>query len=251
MTMDVQKETSSFAMSTAFNLYIDLGDGGSDIILVSRDAVHFFVRRSRLLNSSSSQFAYLLDPYLGQTTRQVIPLTEDAQTLNVVLHVIYGVSFRMYSPPLEILLQAIHTLEKYGIALDIRVLPGTPLFDDIVLKMPYLPLEVYIVAAEYDLFELARAASGCLLSISLLTLPKVAKHKLNSEYLTMLYDMHMSRTTVLQRIVARPPDGHEPTFHCGFGECQAMRSAWSVAASTFVLKANPGLSSPSLSALSY
>lgn len=240
--MEMPKEPSTFAMSTAFNLQMDISeDGGTDVVLVSKDAVHFFVRRSRLLSASTNQFGFLLDPYLDQTTQQFIPLTEDSQNLNIVLHIVYGVSFRLYSPPLELLLQTIGTLEKYGVALDTRIIPGTPLFDDIVLKMPYKPLEVYIVAAEHDLFELARAASGYLLTISLLSLPRATTLRLNVEYMAMLYNLHMSRTSVLQQLVSRPPDGHVPMFHCGFSECQAMRSAWSVAASTFILKANPGL----------
>lgn len=238
---ETSKESSAFAMSTAFNLQMDSGDGGSDVVLVSSDAVHFFVRRSRLLDASNSNFAFLLGPYLDQTTRQSIHVTEDAQTLNIVLHVIYGVSFHLYCPPLETLLQAIGTLDKYGVALNLRILPGTPLFDDIILKMPYQALEVYIVAAEHNLYELARSASSHLLSTSLLSLPKAAVLRLNPDYLTMLYNLHMSRTTVLHRIVAQPPGGHEPLFHCGFSECQAMKSAWSVAASNFVIKANAGL----------
>lgn len=210
-------------------------------MLVSRDGVHFFVHRNRLLGASSSRFAFLLDSYVDQATSQTIQVTEDAQTLNVMLHVIYNISFHLYSPPLEILLQAIRTFEKYGLTLDMHILPGTPLFEDIVLKTPCQPLEVYLVAAEYDLFELARAASGYLLSTSLLFLPEAAILRLNVEYLSMLYNLHKLRTMVLQHLVSQPPDGHEPKFHCGFSECQAMRSAWSVTASTFVLQANPGL----------
>lgn len=241
MPTEAPKESTTFAMSTAFELQEDSGDGGTDVVLVSKDAVHFFVRRSRLLDASNSHFAYLLDPYVDQATRQTIQLAEDAQILNIVLHVVYGISFRVYCPPLDILLQTVRTLGKYGVALNIRMLPGTHLYEDIVLKMPYQPLEVYIVAAEFDLFDLARTASGYLLSISLLSLPKATTLRLNTDYLTMLYNLHMSRTIVLQRIVARQPDGHAPNFDCGFSQCQAMKSAWSAAASAFVLKANPGL----------
>lgn len=237
-------EPSTFAISTTFNLQMNFSadeETDSDVVLVSRDAVHFFVHRNRLLSASSSRFAFLLDPYVDQATSQTIQVTEDAQTLNVMLHVIYNISFHLYSPPLEILLQAIRTFEKYGLTLDMHILPGTPLFEDIVLKTPCQPLEVYLIAAEYDLFELARAASGYLLSTSLLFLPEAAILRLNVEYLSMLYNLHKLRTMVLQHLVSQPPDGHEPKFHCGFSECQAMRSAWSVTASMFVLQANPGL----------
>ncbi|KAK7692325.1 hypothetical protein QCA50_003950 [Cerrena zonata] len=244
-TVEIPKEPTSIAMSTAFSASLNVGDGESDLVLVSKDAVHFFIRRNRLLKASSNQFAFLLDLYLDlsfQTPLHPIYLTEDAQTLNIVLHVIYNLSFRLYSPPLEILLQAVQTLGKYGVALDPHVHPGTALYDDIVLKMPYEPLEVYIIAAEHDLFELAQAASGFLLSLSLLSIPRLTSARLNSDYLTMLYNMHLSRTIVLQRLVSRQPEAHEPTSHCGFSEYQALKAAWSVAASGFVLGAGADVS---------
>ncbi|KAK7676496.1 hypothetical protein QCA50_020570 [Cerrena zonata] len=243
--LESQKESSSFSMSTAFSAYMNFGDGGPDVVLMSRDAVHFFVRRNRLLNVSNNQFALLLSPYIDssfQTAQQPIQLTEDAQTLNIVLHILYGVSFHVYSPSLEILLQAIQTLEKYGVVLSTHLIPGTPLFDDIVLKTPYQPLEVYIVAADHDLFQLAQIASGYLLSISLLSIPRMQISRLNSDYLAMLYNLHIARTLVLQRLISRPPDEHEATFQCGFSAYQAMKSAWSVATSSFILNANPDVS---------
>ncbi|KAK7691893.1 hypothetical protein QCA50_005298 [Cerrena zonata] len=222
--VESQKEPSSFSMSTAFSAYMNFGDGEPDVVLMSRDAVHFFVRRNRLLNVSNNQFALLLSPYIDlsfQTAQQPIQLTEDAQTLNI---------------------QAIQTLEKYGIVLSTHLIPGTPLFDDIVLKTPYQPLEVYIVAAEHDLFQLAQIASGYLLSISLLSIPRMQLSRLNSDYLAMLYNLHIVRTLVLQRLISRPPDEHEATFQCGFSAYQAMKSAWSVATSSFILNANPDVS---------
>ncbi|KAK7689796.1 hypothetical protein QCA50_006435 [Cerrena zonata] len=243
--MDLQEEHTSIAISTAFNAYMDIDIGGSDMILVSKDAVHFFVQRSRLLDASNNQFASLINPYFYgplQIPRETLQLTEDALTLNVVLHIIYHISFRLYSPPLEVLLQAVKTLGKYGIALDLYLCPGTFLFDDIVLQMPRQPLEVYIVAAEYDLFELARAASGCLLSISPLSISKPTLLRLNSEYMSMLYNMHISRANVLQRIVSRQPDEHEPTSRCGLREYQMMKVAWSATTSHFVLGARPDVS---------
>lgn len=235
-----KESSSSMAMSTAFNAY---NDAQSDVVLISEDGVHFFVRRQRLLCASTSRFAFLLNPYQDArfpTSQEPIQLSENAETLNIVLHILYGISFRVYAPPLETLLLAIRTLSKYGIPLEAYVVPETPLFDDILLKMPFQPMEVYIVAAEYDLFELARAASTYLLSFPLLTMPRAISRRLNSDYISMLYNLHISRMRVLQRLIAVPPSQHNPTYACGYSEYQNMKSAWTLTAAQFIINAEPG-----------
>jgi len=58
----------------------------------------------------------------------VHPVQEDAVTLNVILHVIYGLNIQRYSPALPTLIRAINHLEdKYGVPLDRFLLPGASL----------------------------------------------------------------------------------------------------------------------------
>lgn len=244
MAPDAPKALSSFAMSTVFGMRTDFGDGQPDVVLLSQDAVHFFLRRARLLAVSSSQFDYFLHPYLNasfSTLRPSMPLTEDSWTLNVVFHIIYGISFRIFSPPLETLLKAVRSLQKYGIPPNSHVIPGTPIFDDIVLRMPQQPLEVYILAAENDIFELARIASGYLLNLEVHSLPRAATLRISPAYLSLLYNLHMLRKRVLHELILLPPDEHEPTYLCGYGEYQALVREWIYVTSPFLLDGKAGL----------
>lgn len=233
------------AMSTAFSASSDYGDGSWDLVLVSRDAVHFYVRLSRLLDASSSCFSSLLLPFFGQNGRVTHPcinLPEDLHVLDVVLHVIYGIPLEQPAAALETLLDATKALHKYGIPLDKHLVPGQMLFEEIALQTYQGALEVYAVAAEYDLFELASKASEHLLDLPLLYLPKEMISRLGSAYLHMLYSLHLSRVYLLQRILSHSPQGHEPTAFCGPVEYRTLRSAWYDVISDFTSLASPGMS---------
>ncbi|KAK7691715.1 hypothetical protein QCA50_005115 [Cerrena zonata] len=227
---------SGISVSTAFNSSSEYGDGPSDVTLVSNDAVHFLVHRSRLLKASKS-FGPLLAPDLD-----MLRLPEDANTLNVVVHVIYNIPFIQYTPTLDILLQVVKALKKYEIPLKSFLNPGTPLFDGLINKLPAMPLEVYLVAAENDLFELACEASKQLLSFLLTILTDEDVQRMGSIYLRMIFTLQTERLFVLRRLVANPPTAHAPTTTCGAGEYGRLKSAWSSASVNFVLDGKPDVS---------
>ncbi|KAK7692326.1 hypothetical protein QCA50_003951 [Cerrena zonata] len=217
--------------SAAFSASCDYGEGRGDVVLISRDAVHFYVRRSRLLNASHTNFASLLLLFISHDTTSehvspCITLTEDANILEIVLHVIYGTPYQQEGLDLGTLLEVIGTLHKYGIPLDTHVVLGQPLFEGIALQMHQDALKVYIVAAQYDLFEMASIASSYLLNYPLVFLPKGTTSKLGPAYLHMLYSLQLARVYLLQRILTIAPEGHEPTVLCGRFEHEVVKSAW-------------------------
>ena len=79
------------------------------------------------MDASISQFGQLIYPDLN------IPLhlPEDASTLNILIHVVYGIPFAQYNPPLETLLEVVKSLKKYGILLTSHLNPGNHLFEEI------------------------------------------------------------------------------------------------------------------------
>ncbi|CAL1714056.1 unnamed protein product [Somion occarium] len=212
------------------------------IILASSDHVHFYVHIFRLLSASTNNFNQLLPtPHRGPEMR-AIAVFEDAATLNVVLHAIYDISLRQFSPHLEVLLAAVDALKKYGIPLDQYLVRRTPLFEELVIKTPYRPIEVYIVAAENDLFDLASEASSFLLSYPLSSVTDDMWSRIGPLYLRRLFTLHVERLQVLQQLIVQPPPEHPPTLDCGWVDHKRLMNAWSLACASIIFDAQPDLS---------
>lgn len=239
---EIPNGSSGIAVSTAFGSSSNHGDGSPDLTLVSSDDVHFFVRRSRLLKASNSSFDHQLSTELDAAQQPSIHLPEDANTLNIIIHTIYSIPFHHYNPTLGILLEVTEALKKYGISLQLCLSPGTPLFKDFAHKSPYMPLEVYTVAAQNDLFGLACEASKHMLAFPLGTLSDDVIQKMGPIYLRLLFTMQMERLFVLKRLVASPPAAHVPTDGCGAQNYEEMKSAWLLASVDFIMGASPGSS---------
>ena len=188
------------------------------------------------MDASISQFGQLIYPDLN------IPLhlPEDASTLNILIHVVYGIPFAQYNPPLETLLEVVKSLKKYGILLPSHLNPGNHLFEEITKRIPQMPLEVFTIAAGDDIFELACEASKHLLSFPLNKISDQVATRMGSIYLRLLFTLHTERLFVLRRLVASPPVAHEPIYGCGRREYERLRSAWSLASVTFIHNAKPG-----------
>lgn len=228
------------SISTAFNSSFNHGDLPPDIILNSNDHVYFYVHRTRLYAASSNNFYGLLTEDANHPHLTTISLQEDSVVINILLHVIYSLSLRQYSPPLETLLEAIKVLKKYGIPLGPHTIRATPLFDELVIKMPFMPLEVYAIAAEHDLFDLAAEASSFLLSFPLSTLTDEMAGRIGPLYLRRFFSLHVERLRVLQQLLARPPPEHPATLDCGWTDHQRLKTAWSLACSGIVYDARAG-----------
>lgn len=240
-TLEITSEpTTIVSMSTAFNASSDFGDGTPDMTLISKDAVHFYVRRDRLLSASDSSFDHLLPSLPSGADQPSLLLEEDANTLNIVLHNIYNIPFRHYSPSLEVFLEAIKTLKKYGISLESRLAPGSPLYEELVGKIPFAPIEVYAIAAENSQFPLASEASAYLLSYPLVSISEEMATRIGPVYLLMLFTLQTQRLHVLQCLVTLPPREHEPTLMCGWTDFQCLKTAWSLACASFIFNATAG-----------
>ncbi|KAK7685746.1 hypothetical protein QCA50_011092 [Cerrena zonata] len=230
------------SISTAFNSSSNHGDLPPDIILTSNDHVYFYVHRTRLHAASANNFNNLLTEGATHPHLTTITLQEDSVVLNILLHVIYSLSLRQYSPPLETLLEAIEALKKYGVPLGPHAARAMPLFNELVIKMPVMPMEVYALAAEHDLFDLAAEASSFLLSFPLSTLTDQMAARIGPLYLRRFFSLHVERLRVLQHLLARPPSEHQPTLDCGWTDYQRLKTAWSLACSGIVYDARADLS---------
>ena len=234
------ESTTIISMSTAFNASSNFGDGPPDMTLVSQDLVHFYVRNARLTEASESHFNNLLPTGSLDTTLTPIHVKEDAVTLNIVLHIVYDIPFRHYSPSLDLLLEAAGALKKYGVPLQTKLAAGTPFFEELIGKVALAPIEVYALAAENDLFHLASDASSYLLSFPIAFLSDEMCYRIGPIYLLMLFNLQTGRLRVLQSLVTLPPPEHGPTLLCGWTDYQCLKTAWSLASASFIFNATPG-----------
>lgn len=165
---------------------------------------------------------------------------EDSPTLNVVLHAIYRLSLTDYSPSLSTLKAAAQALTRYGIPLKSNMCPGMPLFDEMAAKIPTMALEIYTIAAENDLFDLACEASKHLLSLRISSITNEIALRLGPVYLCMLCNLLTERSYVLKRLVVQPPKQHVPTETCGLHAYHDLLFEWAKIASTIILTGSPG-----------
>ncbi|TCD60288.1 hypothetical protein EIP91_010422 [Steccherinum ochraceum] len=234
-----------YSISTAFHADFLLDDQKPDVVLISSDRVLFYAHQSFLLATSNNTLNGLLSiqaigTVIGSTAGSLSVLVPTGSTLfNVVLHTIYGISCKQFKPSLEVLLQAVKSLNTYGIAIDQVVGRNTPLFDHIVAETPKGPVDVFLVATEHNLDALAVAASAHLHSLVLPTITDEMAKRMGSTYLKRLMQLHLERTRFLRSLLLEVPTSHEDTTACGFTERKKLDEAWVLAATSVIWQIRP------------
>ncbi|EGN93799.1 hypothetical protein SERLA73DRAFT_171717 [Serpula lacrymans var. lacrymans S7.3] len=238
----------SVFISTTFFPGADINPHLSDLVLSSSDSVLFYVHAHILLASSDNGFNSLLpftsDNRLSRfhTGENHIAVAEDSSSLNIVLHNSYDISSAQYSPSFETLVSAVVSLHTYGISLDRCLVPSTPLYNSLLSHAPLRPLELYILAASYDRYELAVSTSSHLLSFTLSSLTDDMVDKMGAKYLKRLFFLHFGRTSALKRLLLPPPHPHAPTNSCSFSDQKSVSRAWALVAAYLAWDARPDMS---------
>ncbi|KAK0224979.1 hypothetical protein EDD85DRAFT_216836 [Armillaria nabsnona] len=214
----------------------------ADIILISSDNVQFHVHLNVLYDASSTGFASLLNTTNTEPGIPVLNIPEKSDILNIILLMIYGKPIADYRPEFDVLVTAVDSLGKYGIQPQRYVKPAQPLFELIRFHMPRYPLDVYVLAAHYDLFELAQAASSHLLSARLETITEDQSMRMGAVYLKRLYDLHSRRIDALKNILIRAPEPHPSTPACSLSDQNGVSRAWALSAAYLIWDARPDMS---------
>lgn len=214
----------------------------ADIILISSDNVQFHVHLNVLYDASNTGFASLLSTTNLEPGIPVLNIPEKSDILNIILLTIYGKPIADYRPAFEVLVTAVDSLEKYGIQPQRYVKPTQPLFELIRFHMPRYPLDVYVLAAHYNLFELAQAASSHLLSAKLETITEDQSMRMGAVYLKRLYDLHSRRIDALKNILIRAPEPHPSTPTCSLSDQNGVSRAWALSAAYLIWDARPDMS---------
>ncbi|KAH9928427.1 hypothetical protein B0H21DRAFT_762703, partial [Amylocystis lapponica] len=199
--------------------------GPCDLIILSSDAVFFYVHSQSLLEASDNNFNSFLSAELtkdSEDTLPIISLPDSARVLNVVLHTVYYMTCSHYSPLPETLITAVDTLVKYGIPIKAHIAPGTPLYAIILAQAPLAPMPMYALAANTTSTEMG------------------------STYLRRLFFLHLGRIDALKRLLLEPPHLHPPTPTCDFVEQKKLTRAWALATAYLAWDARPDLSISSM-----
>ncbi|KAH7930105.1 hypothetical protein BV22DRAFT_1055790 [Leucogyrophana mollusca] len=220
-----------------------------DLVLLSSDSVFFYVHSHVLLGASDNGFNSLLPPFSKTKSGQMGPVVlvpESSTILNIVLHTVYDMSCSHYSPSFESLATAVRTLHIYGISLNRHIAPATPLHTLLLSHAPLRPLELYALAATYDLYDLAVPTSSHLLSFSLASLTDEMVDQIGPRYLKRLFFLHFGRSDALKRLLLPPPHPHAPTTACDFAEQKKLTRAWALASAYLAWDARPDLSTSTM-----
>lgn len=235
----------TYSESTAFHAGFALDGQKPDVIVVSSDRVLFHAHSTHLISTSQNAFNALMNVGAVADAKGgpvIIAVPEDSVLFNVVIHTIYSMSCVQYKPPVDVLLDAVGALKTYGILLRRFVVPGTPLYNHIFTELPRQPLNVFLVAAENKLEDLAVASSAHLHSLQLPTLSDEMVGRMGATYLRRLVELHVGRVENLKRLLLDAPKPHVDTVDCGFVQQKKLARAWALAAASIVWDIRPGMS---------
>lgn len=223
------------SVSTAFDLALLIDGATPDLIIVTSDTVNFHVHTPSILRLSANAFYGMLLP-----AAHTITVAETAAVINVVLHVLYGRSCTEYKPTFEDVDASVTALVKYGASLSDLAVSPLPLFDLLVTQALLRAIDVYALAGQNALEEVAVAASAHLNSYNPLQLTDELSVKMGTVYLKSLMDLHLYRRMALKAVVLTPPGKHPPTATCDDATQARVLTAWAVVAAQLVWTASPG-----------
>lgn len=230
------------SISTTFYPGAQLHSLPPDIVLLSSDAVFFYVHSHILLQVSDNSFHSFLSQSTSSDPETIVEIPETSTVLNIILHAIYEISCSHYSPSLSNLVNAVTQLPYYGIHPKSHITPSTPLYSLLLSYAPLYPIELYALAASFDLYDLAVLISSHLLSFPLSSLTDDMAENIGPVYLKRLFFLHFGRIDALKRVLLPPPLPHPPTQSCDFADQKKVTRAWALASAYLAWDARPGQS---------
>ncbi|KAF8842293.1 hypothetical protein BDN67DRAFT_926703 [Paxillus ammoniavirescens] len=245
----LQDENTFVSVSTTFFPGAQNHSHPPDLVLLSSDSVFFYVHTHVLLSASGNNFNSLLPPSPKAKSSPMGPVVcvpESSAILNILLHTVYDMSCSHYSPSFESLAATLSAMGTYAISLRTYVARATPLHTLLLSYAPLYPLELYALAASYDLYDLAVPTSSHLLSFSLASLTDEMAERIGPRYLKRLFFLHFGRADALKRLLLPPPHPHPPTPICDFLEQKKLTRAWALASAYLAWDARPDLSTSTM-----
>ncbi|KIK62700.1 hypothetical protein GYMLUDRAFT_489037 [Collybiopsis luxurians FD-317 M1] len=231
------------SISTAFSPHAEWHTLAPDLVFSTSDSVQFYVHSHIVLAASDNRFHSLIPiRSMDQPCSSVIHVPEYSQIFNIILHLIYNIPSRQYSPSMETLSCSIDRLSFYGIQAKKHIVAKTPLYSLLLSYAPLFPIDVYTLAAKHDLLDLAIAVSSHLLSFNVFSLTTEMAEKMGAIYLRKLFFLLIGRNEALKRLLSQPLLPHAPTDNCKFHDQRSLSRAWSLASAYIAWDARPDMS---------
>ncbi|KIO24989.1 hypothetical protein M407DRAFT_76239, partial [Tulasnella calospora MUT 4182] len=159
-----------------------------------------------------------------------IAIPEGSGVVNILFHVLYNTtSFARYSPDFETLSAVLPFMKKYGLDVSSVGIASAEVVQTLLSFAQERPLDVYTLAAQYGLRELAVAASPYTLDVSLSNLTDQQSVAMGPLYLKWLFFLHFGRSEALKRILVKPFEPHPAGMRgssCTEDDRSAMCRAW-------------------------
>lgn len=182
----------------------------------------------------------------GTFRNKVIAIPEHSGVLNILLHTFCELSMAEDLSSMEDYSTAVDRLSAYGLSPQDHIQPNKPLFSALLAQAQAHAIQVYTLAAHYELHELAVRVSAHLLSYYPPDMSDDTAVRMGGRYVCRLLKLHISLVSALRRIVLAPPVAHGASPICDPVKQQELRRAWVLAASYLVWEAKPGMRSHSM-----
>ncbi|KAL0581274.1 hypothetical protein V5O48_000757 [Marasmius crinis-equi] len=214
-----------------------------DIVLFTSDAVAFYVDEATLLQASNNSFRTLLPITTEDNSQRVLFMTEmPSVQLDIMLQVVYNAPSAATMLDIQTLMRAINQLPVYGILPSTHISPTSHLYQHLLARAPLHPLEIYALAAQYNMEILAMTVSSHTLTVELSQLSEDLARRMGSVYLLRLFQLHAARTDALKRLLAAELGLHDKTPSCDFDAQKRLRNGWNMAVASMLFDIKPGQS---------
>ncbi|KAF9526816.1 hypothetical protein CPB83DRAFT_769632, partial [Crepidotus variabilis] len=233
---DLSDSEITISVSTAFHPTAHSQFPPSDISLVSKDGVLFYIHSFVILKANPFAFKTTLgssldDPRLQHTA---IPVPSASPELNIILLALYDLSPASHSPTIEHLIKAVDMMPSYSLSVQQLVHPNSPLFLHFLSIAPLHPMDIFALAAHHGIDQLAVSTSAHLLSYPVHTITDEQAERMGAVYLRRLVNLRLTRFSALKNILLHPPLPHAPSKKCGFVDQRWLTRAWALASAHIV-----------------
>lgn len=170
----------------------------------------------------------------------MVLLEEPSPVVNLFLHLIYNLLYNQHFAAAEEIAQSVDALNKYGFSLQLLTQSWSELYKLMLERAHTHSIEMYALAAKYNLDNLAIAISPYVLSFELSELADETVEKMGAVYLRRLMFLHLGRVQALKQLLEPLPEFHESTRTCGFSQQRQLTRAWSLAIASLAWDVRPG-----------
>ena len=202
----------------------------------------FYVHSYIIWAASEKAFSSFLSSFPSKNTHHaaIINIPEEAAVLNIILHTLYSTSCAQHSPSLQTMVTAVERMPFYDLDPVQFIQPGLPLYTLLLSSAPLYPIEIYCLAAKFNLECLAVNTSSHLLSYPLSSITDEMALRMGATYLKRLMCLHHGRNRALKDILLAPPPPHPQTEECSFTDQKRLTRAWAMVSAYLAWEARAG-----------